>query len=52
MKNAIKKGMPILAAFGMFLLLNLPVQAQAEDVVYIKDGIYVSDMHVGGMTVE
>lgn len=52
MKNALKKGLPILAAFGMVLFLNLPVQAQAKNVVYIKDGIYVSDMHVGGMTVE
>ena len=52
MKNALKKSMPVLAAFGMFLFMHLPVQAQTEDVVYIKDGIYVSDMHVGGMTVE
>lgn len=50
MGNALKKGMPILAMLCSFLFMSLPVQA--EEVVYIKDGIYVSDIHVGGMTVE
>ena len=52
MKNGLKKGMPALAALGMFLFLNLPVQAQTDEQIYIKDGIYVSDIYVGGMTVE
>lgn len=52
MKNTVKKCGPVLVALGMVLFLSIPVQAKTEDVVYIKDGIYVSDMHVGGMTVE
>ena len=50
MGNALKKGLPILAMLCSFLFISLPVQA--KEVVYIKDGIYVSDIHVGGMTVE
>ncbi len=50
MGNALKKGLPILAMLCSFLFVCLPVQA--KEVVYIKDGIYVSDIHVGGMTVE
>lgn len=52
MKNGLKKSVPILAALAMLLFINLPVQAQSEKAIYIKDGIYISDMHVGGMTVE
>lgn len=52
MKKALRKGAPLLVALSMFLLVNLPVRAQTQEEVYIKDGIYVSDMHVGGMTVE
>ena len=50
MGNALKKGLLICVLCCGFLFLELPVQA--KEAVYIKDGIYVSDIHLGGMTVE
>lgn len=48
MGNALKKGLSVLTMLCGFLFISLPVQA--KEVVYIKDGIYVSDIHLGGMT--
>lgn len=48
MGNALKKGLSVLTMLCGFLFISLPVQA--KEVVYIRDGIYVSDIHLGGMT--